>query len=315
MNQSPKISILCPVFNSKEFIKDTVESVLKQSYKDWELIIMDAGSTDGTLDILGEYSKKYENIRVFSEPDEGAWHGIMKGLVLSRGEFVCFTYASDGYLNPNWLLKCMEVFKNDKEISLVWGIPFNMTENGKVVGPHFAYAQFLDKNNFFGKTNSARQIIKRYRFLNPSSWVGLIKKINFTNFLFLMSIFKRKKPPQKQDWFFYWLKTALIFPDCNMCVYKKVFLNCIPEYVLGSKIVDAYMDFYFNFNAKGYLSYCLPISANFARIHEGQLGQKRRAEVERMRSIYLEKVKELRKEVLSDKKNFIFIDKEGSFLN
>jgi len=89
----PLISIITPCLNRADFIREAVESVLAQNYPDFEHIIMDAGSTDGTLEILRTYS----HLHVVSEPDRGMYDGINKGLLRAHGEIIGLLNTDDLY--------------------------------------------------------------------------------------------------------------------------------------------------------------------------------------------------------------------------
>mgnify|MGYP003720349897 CR=1 FL=1 len=97
MSNLPKISIITVAFNSASTIKDTIESVLAQDYNNIEYIIIDGGSSDGTLDII----KKYESqIHYFiSEPDTGIYDGMNKGIRVATGDIVGILNSDDFYPN------------------------------------------------------------------------------------------------------------------------------------------------------------------------------------------------------------------------
>jgi len=125
MSEKPKISIITPSKNTGRFVRETIESIRAQTYENWEHIVIDGVSTDGTLDIL----RKYPHLRWISEED-GKDDPFKKGFAMARGEYVMFCAFSDGYLDKNWFKKCVEVLDSQREISLVWGIDQNMLENG-----------------------------------------------------------------------------------------------------------------------------------------------------------------------------------------
>ena len=126
MQNKPKISIISPSKNTGRYAKDTIESILAQTYKNWEHIVVDGGSSDETLDVL----KAYPHIRWISEKDSGPDEAFRKGLAMAKGEYIMMCCISDGYLNKNWFQKCVEVLDSRPEISLVWGIDQNMLEDG-----------------------------------------------------------------------------------------------------------------------------------------------------------------------------------------
>ena len=70
-NKKPKLTIISPSLNTGEFLRETINSILSQSYNDFEYIIIDGGSTDETLSILRDYSQKYPQIRWISEKNCG----------------------------------------------------------------------------------------------------------------------------------------------------------------------------------------------------------------------------------------------------
>jgi glycosyltransferase involved in cell wall biosynthesis len=302
----PKISIICPVFNAEKFIKGTIETILAQNYQKWELLVMDGGSNDATLSILERYTKEHSNIRFYSTPDEGSWDAIWKGIDRAEGEFIGFTYASDGYINNNWLSACAEEFDRDATLSLVWGIPFDMTEKGELLGPHFAYAQFLSKRSIGQRLRTYGSIIKR---MSPRKIMRLLKNREYSKAALAVSMAGKGGALQKKEWFLYWLRTGLPFPDANMIVNKKVFIDCTPRYQAGSRVVDTFHDFFFNFNARGYFAKCLPTPANYGRLHGSQITERRQGEIVKNRGDYFRAVSEFKKK-LKAQKSFSFIDKD-----
>ncbi len=126
MQDKPKISIISPSKNTGRFAKETIESILSQTYKNWEHIVVDGISTDETLDVI----RRYPHIRWISEEDSGPDEAFRKGLAMAKGEYTMLCCISDGYLDKNWFKKCVNILDNHSEISLVWGIDQNMIEDG-----------------------------------------------------------------------------------------------------------------------------------------------------------------------------------------
>lgn len=92
----PKISIITPSFNQSDFIEETILSVLNQNYANFEHIVIDGGSTDGTINIL----KKYPHLIWISEKDEGQADALNKGLAMASGEIIGWLNSDDYYLVP-----------------------------------------------------------------------------------------------------------------------------------------------------------------------------------------------------------------------
>ena len=110
------ISIIMPVFNGEKYISDSIESVLAQTYKDFELIVVNDGSTDRTEPEI----KKHNPIRYFATNHEGQANARNYGIQLSRGDYLCFLDADD--LWPDWKLRLqMEYIINKPEIEMVFG--------------------------------------------------------------------------------------------------------------------------------------------------------------------------------------------------
>ena len=89
-----KISIITSVFNNIQTLEESIMSVLHQSYRNIEQIIIDGGSTDGTIDLLSKYN---ESSIIVSEPDDGIYHALNKGILLASGDIIGFLHADDFY--------------------------------------------------------------------------------------------------------------------------------------------------------------------------------------------------------------------------
>lgn len=97
MKEKPKISIVTPVFNCKRYIRSCIENVVSQNCGSLEHIIVDGGSTDGTVEIIKDAAKEYSHIRWLSEPDKGQSDAMNKGVKMARGEIIGTLNADDFY--------------------------------------------------------------------------------------------------------------------------------------------------------------------------------------------------------------------------
>lgn len=109
------ISILTATYNSDKTLRDTIESVLRQGYRDFEYIIIDGGSKDRTLDIIKEYEPKFEGrLKYISEPDNGIYDAMNKGIKMATGDVVGILNSDDFYTADDALQKIADAFeKND----------------------------------------------------------------------------------------------------------------------------------------------------------------------------------------------------------
>ena len=115
----PLVSIIVPVYNVEKYLEECIKSVINQSYKNIELIMIDDGSTDKSLSIMKKYEKKYKNIFVYKqENDEAPGKARNEGINNSKGTYIFFLDADD-YLHKN----AIEILINnfDKDIDLVIG--------------------------------------------------------------------------------------------------------------------------------------------------------------------------------------------------
>ncbi|RYD79949.1 MAG: glycosyltransferase [Sphingobacteriales bacterium] len=103
-----KISIITVVFNNEATISTAIDSVLSQTYKDIEYIIIDGKSTDGTLQIINKYSSSIT--KIISEPDKGIYDAMNKGVALATGEVVGILNSDDVYADENVLSNVMKEF-------------------------------------------------------------------------------------------------------------------------------------------------------------------------------------------------------------
>lgn len=100
-NNTPFLSIATPCYNSINTIERTLKSVLNQGFKDYEYLIIDGGSTDGTLDIIRRYEPLFEGRMMWvSEPDKGLYDAFNKGILRSKGRY-CWNVNSDDYVETD----------------------------------------------------------------------------------------------------------------------------------------------------------------------------------------------------------------------
>lgn len=130
---NPVVSIITPSFNQVAFLEQTILSVLNQTYSNIEYIIIDGGSTDGSIEIIQKYSNKLAYW--VSEKDNGQTHAINKGLQKSKGKIIAYLNADDLLENDAVENVVVEFFKHP-EAALVYGCCATIGETGNLIRNH-----------------------------------------------------------------------------------------------------------------------------------------------------------------------------------
>ena len=141
----PKFTIITATFNNADTIGCTIESVINQSFKDFEYIIIDGASTDSTGDII---QKNYsEHITAFiSEPDQGMYHALNKGIKLAKGEIIGFIHSDDFYAGTDILTKVAAQF-DANECEAVYGdLQYVYKNDSEKVLRYWKSGEYLVKN-------------------------------------------------------------------------------------------------------------------------------------------------------------------------
>lgn len=123
-----KVSIITVCYNSSQYIRSAIDSVLSQSFVDVEYIIIDGNSNDGTQDIVDEYRGRIAHI--ISEPDDGIYDAMNKGIALATGDIVGVLNSDDFYLNSRVISEVVDVFEKSRNIDLLLGnVDFVLADN------------------------------------------------------------------------------------------------------------------------------------------------------------------------------------------
>jgi glycosyltransferase involved in cell wall biosynthesis len=137
----PKISVVTPSFNQGQYIEATIESVLGQNYPNLEYIIMDGGSTDGSVGIIEKYS---EHLAYWvSEPDEGQTDALIKGFDRSSGDIMCWL-CSDDLFESKTLHEVAETFTEHPDWQVLYGDSFWIDADSRPI----RFKKEIDFNRF-----------------------------------------------------------------------------------------------------------------------------------------------------------------------
>lgn len=127
----PLISVVIPSYNHEKFIRECVDSVLEQTYENFELIIIDDGSKDGTADILKSYNDN--RIQLVFQENAGAHNAINRGLSLAKGEYLTILNSDDIYMKNRFEL-IMEYLLKNPEVSMASSYIEIIDANSKKLG-------------------------------------------------------------------------------------------------------------------------------------------------------------------------------------
>lgn len=126
-----KISIITVVRNGEKYLEDTISSVLGQTYSNIEYIVIDGNSTDGTLDVIRKYDKRIT--KWISEPDQGIYDAMNKGVTLSTGDWVLFINADDFLATPNAIEKCIAPLSGTESLVAYGNVAFVYSSDMEVL--------------------------------------------------------------------------------------------------------------------------------------------------------------------------------------
>lgn len=147
----PKISIITVNYNHKDGLERTVNSVLSQTYSDLEYIVIDGGSTDGSVAILANFADNADLKNVFqyvSEPDKGTYDAMNKGLALATGDYVLFLNSGDVLASSHVL---SDVFSQEHRADLIVGRQYQL-RNGRKCMAHRILSEEVNKQFLISNT-------------------------------------------------------------------------------------------------------------------------------------------------------------------
>ena len=116
----PKVSVVVPVYNVEKYLGECLDSVLRQTLRDIEVICVNDGSTDGSADILAGYSQKDSRIKIITQANRGLSAARNVGMDAASGKYIYFL-DSDDYITDNAMARCVEICERDNLDQLVFG--------------------------------------------------------------------------------------------------------------------------------------------------------------------------------------------------
>lgn len=127
----PLVSIITPSYNQAYFLEETIQSVLSQDYPNLEYIIVDGGSSDGSVEIIQRYTQRLS--WWVSERDQGQTDALNKGFARAQGNILAWLNSDDTYL-PHAITQAVEALQAQPEVGMVYGDANLIDQNGQVIG-------------------------------------------------------------------------------------------------------------------------------------------------------------------------------------
>ncbi len=156
-----KVSIVTISFNQAKYLEEAINSVLRQDHQDIEYILVDAGSTDGSINIIKKYSEFIGTVIV--EPDNGPADGLNKGFALARGDVIGYLNADD-ILLPLAVSRITSYFHSEPDVDVIYGDGFFMDGSGRRGKPIFS-----SEWNTFGYAHGVVTILQPATFFRRSA--------------------------------------------------------------------------------------------------------------------------------------------------
>lgn len=172
MQSRAEISIVMPTYNSSEFLSECINSILKQTFSNFELIVVDDGSSDDTPDILYNYSLTDDRVRVYKQNHRFAGAARNFGAQKATGQYLLFL-DSDDIFNENLLEHSLKQIKKTRADICVFGSAFLDNKTGKISNESTLHLDKCPNSEIFNRFTNPRYL---FQFTSPAPWTKLLKR-------------------------------------------------------------------------------------------------------------------------------------------
>ena len=162
-----EVSIIVPVYQVEKYIRQCVDSILAQTFTDFELILVDDGSKDQSGKICDEYARMDTRVKVIHQKNSGVAAARNHGIACANGSYLCFVDADD-WIENTMIMQCLSQIKENDADMAVCGFERIDLDSGKVVG-----------RDMTGYGNSVKEITPKDDFMvfvNPAPWNKIYKR-------------------------------------------------------------------------------------------------------------------------------------------
>ncbi len=184
---NPRFSIITVTYNAEKVIEETIQSVITQTYKNYEYIIIDGASKDNTLSVIDKYKDMIS--KVVSEPDKGLYDAMNKGIAAATGDYLCFLNAGDSFHEDDTLQLMVHSINDDTLPDVLYGETAIVNNEGhflhmrrlqtpeKLTWKSFKQGMLVCHQAFFAKRSLVEPFNLSYRFSADFDWcIRVMKK-------------------------------------------------------------------------------------------------------------------------------------------
>jgi glycosyltransferase involved in cell wall biosynthesis len=184
---NPRFSIITVTYNAEKVIEETIQSVITQTYKNYEYIIIDGASKDNTLSVIDKYKDMISS--VVSEPDKGLYDAMNKGIAAATGDYLCFLNAGDSFHEDDTLQLMVHSIDDNELPDVLYGETAIVNKEGhflhmrrlqtpeKLTWKSFKQGMLVCHQAFFARRSLTEPFNLSYRFSADFDWcIRVMKK-------------------------------------------------------------------------------------------------------------------------------------------
>jgi glycosyltransferase involved in cell wall biosynthesis len=231
----PKISIIIPIYNVEQYLERCIESILFQSYKNYEIILVNDGSTDNSSLICDKYSEKFSFIKAIHKNNGGLSDARNMGINHATGDYILFI-DSDDFIADNSLININDTIQEDLYVDVIFLNAFKYFNNGNKIPLGDGYA----KSNIFNKPQN--EVFKHIASLPKFPGSACTKLIRRSIIVEYNLYFEKGRTAEDLDWCMqlYLKANRFNYCNCDYYYYRQQRANSIGDSVTLKKVEDLF---------------------------------------------------------------------------